>query len=63
VRLGANAVDERIARFFEVFDGTLGQLAGDLEYVDMRYPNGFAVGWKDRGPARAAAAKEPQPHA
>jgi cell division protein FtsQ len=63
VRLGANAVDERIGRFFEVFDGTLGQIAGDVDYVDMRYPNGFAVGWKDREAARAVAVKEPQPHA
>lgn len=63
VRLGANSVDERITRFFEILDGTLAHLAGELEYVDMRYPNGFAIGWKNREPARVAAAKESQPNA
>jgi cell division protein FtsQ len=63
VRLGAKAVDQRIERFFDVLDGTLAHLAGEVDYVDMRYPNGFAVGWKNQQPARAAAAQEPQPHA
>lgn len=63
VRLGANGIDERIARFFEILDGTLAHYAGEVDYVDMRYPNGFAIGWKNREPARAAAAKEPQPNA
>ncbi len=63
VRLGANSVDARIERFFSVLDGTLAQLAGEVEYVDMRYPNGFAVGWKKAAGAAAAAAKERGPNA
>jgi cell division protein FtsQ len=60
VRLGANAVEERIARFFSVFDGALSHLAGEVEYVDMRYPNGFAIGWKG---GTAATGEEPVPNA
>jgi len=63
VRLGANSVDERIERFFQVLDGTLAHLQGEVEYVDMRYPNGFAVGWKSGGAMRAAAAEEREPNA
>lgn len=63
VRLGANGVEERIARFFHVLDGTLAQLAGEVAYVDMRYPNGFAIGWKTDEAVRAAAAEEPTPNA
>ncbi len=63
VRLGANSVDTRIERFFAVLDGTLAQLAGEVDYVDMRYPNGFAIGWKKAAGAAAAAAKERDPNA
>jgi cell division protein FtsQ len=63
VRLGANGVDERIARFFDVLDGTLAQLAGEVDYVDMRYPNGFAIGWKQRDAVRASATGERTPNA
>ena len=30
--------------------GIVEQRAGDISYVDMRYTNGFAIGW--RTPAR-----------
>lgn len=63
VRLGANAVEARIARFFEALDGTLAQLGNDVGYVDMRYPNGFAIGWKNREPERLARAEKRPPHA
>jgi cell division protein FtsQ len=63
VRLGANGVDERIDRFFRVLDGTLAHMMPDLQYVDMRYPNGFAVGWKGQDTVQAAAGKESGPNA
>lgn len=63
VRLGANSVEQRIERFFAVLDGTLLQLGGEAEYVDMRYPNGFAIGWKKPGAAAALPAEEPRPNA
>jgi cell division protein FtsQ len=63
VRLGANGVDQRIDRFFEVLDGTLSHLLPEVQYVDMRYPNGFAVGWKNQAAVQAAASREPGPNA
>jgi cell division protein FtsQ len=63
VRLGADSVEARIQRFFAVLDSTLSPLAGEVEYVDMRYPNGFAIGWKSGGGAAAAAAREQVPNA
>ena len=34
---------ERLARFVEVYPGTIGHLPRRLDYVDLRYPNGFAL--------------------
>jgi cell division protein FtsQ len=55
IRLGRRDIDERLYRFFDVVAPTL---AGDLarvEYVDLRYTNGFAVGWRGGPPAALAA--------
>lgn len=46
VRLGARAIDLRIDRFFIALDRVIAQQADAVEYVDMRYTNGFSVGWK-----------------
>ncbi len=51
VRIGRDDIDGRIDRFFAV---AVPALAGDFErtqYVDMRYPSGFAVGWRNAEPA------------
>lgn len=48
VRIGRDDIAGRIDRFFDV---AVRHLAADLErvaYIDMRYPNGFAVGWRDQ---------------
>lgn len=63
VRLGANGVDDRIERFFQVLDRTLTHMAGEVDYVDMRYPNGFAIGWKSPAAVRTAPGEERRPHA
>ena len=47
VRIGREDVANRIRRFFDI---AARELAGELDriaYVDMRYPNGFAVGWRN----------------
>lgn len=62
VRLGTREVDARIARFFEALDRALAYISGEVEYVDMRYPNGFAIGWREAGDTRVAAAGEARPH-
>jgi cell division protein FtsQ len=46
VRLGSQDVDVRLVRFFEALDSVVAAVAADVSYVDMRYTNGFAVGWK-----------------
>jgi cell division protein FtsQ len=52
-RDGAEAVDKRLARFVAAYPESLGRLprraAADHGFVDLRYPNGFALrvaGWK-----------------
>lgn len=46
VRIGRKQVDERMARFGDVVLRLLAQpqVAHEIEYVDLRYSNGFAVG-------------------
>lgn len=66
VRLGRQQVDERFERFMLAAAKLVSQRATDIAYVDMRYSNGFAVGWKGGaghaalGPARAPAADKTQ---
>ena len=54
VRFGRRQVDERFARFLTVALRMICQRAADIAYVDMRYTNGFAVGWRS-GAAHPAA--------
>lgn len=63
VRLGAQDVDARINRFFHALDTAVGPVSSDVNYVDMRYPNGFAIGWKSHSSAQAAATETFKPHA
>ena len=51
VRFGRRQVDERIQRFLDVAAGVVQPRAGDIRYVDMRYSNGFSVGWRDQSSA------------
>lgn len=46
VRLGRSQVDERFDKFMSAALGIVEHSAGDISYVDMRYTNGFAIGWK-----------------
>ena len=46
VRIGRKQVDERCARFLAVALRMISQRAADIAYVDMRYSNGFAIGWR-----------------
>lgn len=47
VVLGRHQVDVRLARFARVFRETLVAKAAYIGRVDLRYPNGFAVLWKE----------------
>jgi len=46
VRLGRQRFEERFERFASVALRLIAQRAPDIDYVDMRYTNGFAVGWR-----------------
>jgi cell division protein FtsQ len=63
VRFGAVAVGERVERFFMALDTVLAPVANRVEYVDMRYTNGFSIGWKSVGRVKLAAEGETDPHA
>jgi cell division protein FtsQ len=40
---GELPVEARLARFVAVYPQTVGKIAGRHDYVDLRYPNGFAL--------------------
>jgi cell division protein FtsQ len=56
VRLGRRQVDERFEKFMSTALKLVTQRGEDISYVDMRYTNGFAIGW--RGGATRTAAKD-----
>jgi len=55
VRLGRRQVDERFEKFVNTALKLVSQRGDDIAYVDMRYTNGFAIGWRG---AAARAAKD-----
>jgi cell division protein FtsQ len=55
IRLGRRDIDERLYRFFDVVAPALAVELPRVEYVDLRYTNGFAVGWRDGPPASLAS--------
>ena len=55
VRLGRADADARLERFVAVALPVLGAKLTTVAYVDMRYTNGFAVGWASPGITQACA--------
>ncbi|HEX4052590.1 MAG TPA: cell division protein FtsQ/DivIB [Steroidobacteraceae bacterium] len=49
VRLGRQRLDERFNTFMATAARIVAQRAADIAYVDMRYANGFAIGWRGAG--------------
>jgi len=47
VRLGRRDVDERIDRFIHTASQVISHRMNEITYVDMRYSNGFAIGWRN----------------
>jgi len=56
VRLGRQAVSDRLERFIRLAAPMVAKRNAEINYVDMRYTNGFSVGWN----ARSALAVAPQ---
>ena len=44
VRLGRGWFDERVSRFVSVYSRYIAPQVDAISYVDLRYPNGFAIG-------------------
>src|SRR6201981_199651 len=47
VRLGRRQVDERFEKFITAALKLVTERGEEISYVDMRYTNGFAIGWRD----------------
>jgi len=43
LELGREQIESRIGRFVAVYERAVAPLAQQVEYVDLRYANGFAV--------------------
>jgi cell division protein FtsQ len=59
VRLGRRDVDERIERFIHTASQVIAHRLTEISYVDMRYSNGFAIGWRNQAGPGATAPKRP----
>ena len=59
VRLGRRAVDERLVLFLETVVDMVTAREGDINYIDMRYSNGFSIGWKEAAWASRDAEDSP----
>jgi len=51
VRLGRQDVNARLERFISAASPVIATRTGEVAYVDMRYSNGFAIGWGHGGAA------------
>lgn len=54
VRLGREESDRRIELFVELVAPIIVAHSGEVTYVDMRYSNGFAIGWHESAAIRTA---------
>ncbi len=53
IRLGRRNIDERTDLFLTVVANIVSNREADIDFVDMRYNNGFTIGWKaGAGPAK-----------
>jgi cell division protein FtsQ len=62
VRVGRKQVDERLARFTDTALRLVAQRAHDIDYVDLRYTNGFAIGWRSSATRVAGMEGDGKPH-
>ena len=56
VRLGRQDVEARLERFISMASPVVAQRAAEISYVDLRYSNGFSIGWNT--PTRFAQGAE-----
>ena len=58
LRLGKDSANARMARFVELYPRELSAQAKYLDYVDMRYPDAFAVRRRADAPAPEPALEQ-----
>ena len=61
IRLGRRDVGERIQLFLDVAASIISRRDSEIQFVDMRYSNGFTIGWKNgsRTPVHDSATEDP----
>jgi cell division protein FtsQ len=47
IRLGRREIEQRTGLFLDVVAKIITNRAAEIDYVDMRYSNGFTIGWKN----------------
>ncbi|MGE0189228.1 MAG: cell division protein FtsQ/DivIB [Steroidobacteraceae bacterium] len=55
VRLGRQDIKARLERFITTASPVLATRSGEVKYVDMRYSNGFSIGWGGGDKAQVGA--------
>ncbi len=60
VRFGRRQLQERVERFIKIGASVVASRPNDIAFLDMRYSNGFTVGWRTPGmpQARPASGEE-----
>jgi cell division protein FtsQ len=61
VRLGRREVEERLDRFIQTALPVMSPRVREVAYIDMRYSNGFAIGWKKPGGLARGATPDASP--
>jgi len=56
IRFGRRDVEARTQLFLDVAASIISSRESEIDFVDMRYSNGFTIGWKDGTPAENPAA-------
>jgi cell division protein FtsQ len=63
VKLGRQAVTDRLERFIQLASPLVAKRLAEIKYVDMRYTNGFSVGWNARSAVAVAPHEDATPDA
>ena len=61
IRLGRRNLQQRVDRFFQVVVPVLATEMQQVNYIDLRYTNGFSVGWSDQMALQVADLREISP--
>jgi cell division protein FtsQ len=58
VRLGRRDVDARSELFLDVVADIISSRSADIDFIDMRYSNGFTIGWDSDSPGPVNESQE-----